>query len=133
MRSRMMSRIRGRDTGPELAVRRALHAWGYRFRVCCADLPGKPDICFRARRHAVFVHGDFWHRCPVHTHKKGVASNIRFWEEKFERNVERDARVAAELRALGWTVHVIWECEVKDRGKLLKLAAALGPPRLRRG
>jgi DNA mismatch endonuclease, patch repair protein len=132
-RSRTMASIRGRDTGPELAVRRALHARGYRFRVCCAGLPGKPDICFHARRHAVFVHGCFWHRCPIHTHKKGVASNVEFWEDKFRKNVARDARTKAALEAMGWTVHVIWECEVKDKARLKRLASALGPPRLRRG
>jgi DNA mismatch endonuclease (patch repair protein) len=111
-RSERMSRIRGRDSQPELALRRVLHRLGLRYRLHAKDLPGKPDLVFPRYKAAVFVHGCFWHRhegCKIATTPK---SNTSFWLEKFEKNVTRDSRVAAQLSALGWQVFVVWECEL---------------------
>ncbi|WP_449470556.1 very short patch repair endonuclease [Sphingobium chungangianum] len=116
-RSERMSRIRSKDTSPELALRRALHALGLRFRVHGKLLPGKPDIVLPRFKTVVLVHGCFWHRhagCKVATTPK---SNTAFWQEKFDRNVQRDVRNAAALEAQGWRVIVAWECELGSRGK----------------
>lgn len=104
-RSDRMSRIRGKDTQPELALRKVLHRLGLRYRLHCAGLPGKPDLVFPRYRTAVFVHGCFWHRhdgCNIATPPK---SNTPFWREKFEKNVARDARVT------------VWECELASAKK----------------
>lgn len=117
-RSYLMSRVRGKNTTPELRVRKLAHALGYRFRLHRRDLPGKPDLVFPRLHKIIFVHGCFWHRhegCRLATHSK---SRTEFWEAKFERNVERDRRVRAELRALGWDVLVIWECETRESDTL---------------
>lgn len=117
-RSRLMAAVRGRNTTPELAVRRLAHALGYRFRIHRSDLPGKPDLVFPSRRKVIFVHGCFWHRhagCRKATMPK---SQIEFWSAKFARNVERDARNECELRAAGWDVLLIWECETRDIGHM---------------
>lgn len=111
-RSDRMSRIRGKDTQPELALRKVLHRLGLRYRLYGAGLPGKPDLVFPRYRTVVFVHGCFWHRhdgCNIATTPK---SNTPFWLEKFEKNVARDARVATQLEALGWRVFIAWECEL---------------------
>jgi DNA mismatch endonuclease (patch repair protein) len=117
LRSWTMSRIRSKNTKPEIAVRKAAHALGLRFRLHRRDLPGTPDLVLAGRRTAIFVHGCFWHR-----HGCGRAtpptSNIEYWTAKFERNVQRDARNAAELRKLGWRCVRIWECETTDPKKL---------------
>jgi DNA mismatch endonuclease (patch repair protein) len=128
-RSALMSRIRGKNTKPELAVRRALHALGYRYRIHVAGLPGRPDLVFRKRRCAVFVHGCFWHRhgCPKTTTPK---SRLDYWAPKFAANVERDRRSEARLEEDGWRVFIAWECEVaKDETLMARLTAFLGPPR----
>lgn len=126
-RSWLMSRVRGRDTSPEIAVRRVAHALGYRYRLHRRDLPGSPDLVFPRRRAVVFVHGCFWHRhknCPKATTPKTRAD---FWKKKFEANHKRDRRVLKELVVLGWRPLVIWECETKDYTKLAtKLAKHLG-------
>lgn len=112
-RSEVMSRIRAKDTQPELRVRRKAHALGLRFRLHRKDLPGSPDIVFPARRVAMFVHGCFWHRhegCRLAYIPK---SNENFWFAKFARNVERDANVMTRLRQAGWTPVVMWECETE--------------------
>ncbi|MEJ8574150.1 very short patch repair endonuclease [Microbaculum marinum] len=117
-RSYLMSRVRGKDTIPELRVRKLAHALGYRFRLHRRDLPGKPDLVFPRLGKIAFVHGCFWHRhegCRLATPSK---SRTEFWEAKFARNVERDQRVQEELRKLGWDVIVIWECETRDPRKL---------------
>lgn len=128
-RSDRMRRIRGKDTAPELALRRALHAEGLRFRLHRANLPGRPDIVLPRFRTAVFVHGCFWHRhegCPICTTPK---SNTQFWTEKFERNVARDQRNKRQLKSLGWNVVTVWECEVssgeKAQGTARRLARRL--------
>jgi DNA mismatch endonuclease (patch repair protein) len=124
-----MARIRGKDTGPELVVRRLLHAMGYRFRLHRRDLPGTPDIVLVARRKVVLVHGCFWHRHPGCKAAGTPRTRRVFWETKFERNVARDAQKAAALAALGWDVLVLWTCELKDRDALAaRLRHHLGPP-----
>jgi len=106
-----MSRIRGRDTGPELVLRKALWARGLRYRIE-NKLPGRPDIVFRGAKVAVFVDGCFWHGCPLHAVRpKG---NAEFWRKKLDANIERDARVSAELSELGWTVLRVWEHEIME-------------------
>lgn len=115
-RSDRMSRIRGKDTQPELALRKVLHKLGLRYRLHGA-LPGKPDLVFPRYRTVVFVHGCFWHRhagCNIASTPK---SNTSFWLEKFEKNIARDARVAAQLEKEGWRVLVVWECELASMAK----------------
>ena len=112
-----MSRIRGKDTGPELALRRVLHRLGLRYRLHGAGLPGKPDLVFRRYKTVVFVHGCFWHRHPKCNIATTPKSNTLFWVEKFERNVARDKRVSAVLVTMGWKVVVVWECEVASAAK----------------
>lgn len=117
-RSERMSRIRGRDTKPELMLRRALHATGLRYRLNAADLPGKPDLVFPRWSAVVFVHGCFWHQhggCKIANVPK---SNTEFWLHKFAVNTRRDARVTKELRTLGWRVMVVWECQLSTDANL---------------
>ncbi|MBK3735767.1 DNA mismatch endonuclease Vsr [Azospirillum brasilense] len=112
-RSSLMARIGPRDSKPEMIVRRMVHALGYRFRLHRRDLPGTPDLIFPRLRKVIFVHGCFWHRhegCRLTTTPK---TRAEFWQEKFSRNVERDARKEDELRSLGWDVLTIWECETR--------------------
>jgi DNA mismatch endonuclease, patch repair protein len=131
-RSRNMSRIRGRDTAPEMIVRRLLHHLGYRFRLHDRYLPGKPDLVFRGKRCILFVHGCYWHRHPGCRFAFSPKTRVDFWASKFTANVERDARVTKQLRATGWRVMVVWSCEVRGIDELsAKLTAFLGP--LRRG
>ena len=125
-RSRMMSGIRGKDTRPEMAVRKALHAVGFRFRLHRRDLPGAPDVVLPGRRVAVFVHGCFWHRHEGCRYAKLPATRPEFWKAKLEGNAERDGRNARALRALGWRVLVVWECAVRDRETLSGLPMILG-------
>lgn len=125
-RSRNMAQVRSRNTGPELAVRRALHALGFRFRLHNALLPGSPDIVLRRHTAVVLVHGCFWHS---HTCPRGRIPNSRpgFWLPKLEGNRLRDARQVKELGDLGWRVLVVWECETKNEAALLdRLSAWLG-------
>lgn len=113
-RSRRMALIRSVDTKPEMAVRRMIHGMGYRYRLHCQDLPGKPDLVFRSRRAVVFVHGCFWHRhesCPLARLPK---TKLDFWLTKLEGNRARDARKVAALEQQGWRVLVVWECELKN-------------------
>ena len=111
-RSWNMSRIKGRDTAPEMIVRRVLHRMGYRFRVHVAGLPGKPDIVLRKFRSAVFVHGCFWHRHPGCEFAYSPKSRRAFWLGKFRDNVRRDKECVRQLRRLGWQVVIVWECEI---------------------
>ena len=108
-----MARVRGRDTKPEMVVRGTLHAMGLRFRLFRRDLPGRPDIVLPKYRLAIFVHGCFWHRHEGCSLSSTPKTRVDFWTEKFATNVARDARNAAELRALGFRVGVIWECETR--------------------
>ena len=113
-----MSRIRGKDTRPELAVRSALHQMGYRFRLHRKDLPGKPDIILPRFKTAVFVHGCYWHRHPRCKLAYIPKTRIDFWKKKFSENVRRDKRNKSALEKLNWRVIVIWECETQNRDHL---------------
>lgn len=110
-RSRMMAGIRGRDTLPEMRVRRYLHAAGLRFRLHSRALPGRPDLVLPRHRAAVFVHGCFWHRHPGCPYATTPSTRALFWSAKFEANVARDARNASDILAAGWIPLIIWECE----------------------
>lgn len=114
-RSRLMSRVKGRDTKPEKLVRSLLHRMGYRFRLHRKDLPGKPDIVLPGRKKVVFVHGCFWHGHPNCPRASRPADNREFWDQKIEGNIARDAKTLEELHALGWETLVIWTCELKKR------------------
>lgn len=113
-RSRMMSGIRGKDTQPELAIRRGLHARGFRFRLHAKDVPGKPDLVLPRFHAAIFVNGCFWHRHDCHLFKM-PATRPEFWSQKLERNVLRDQIVHAQLVKKGWRILVVWECSLKGR------------------
>ena len=116
-RSRNMSRIKGRDTKPEIRLRSALHREGLRFRVCRNDLPGRPDIVFPRQKLAIQVRGCFWHQHSGCKAGRIPSSNLSYWKPKLEANVERDAQKDEALSALGWQVIVFWECELKtDQG-----------------
>lgn len=115
-RSKMMAGIRGKDTTPELALRRALHGAGFRFRLHARELPGRPDLVLPRWRVAVQVHGCFWHRHPGCRYATDPATRPEFWSAKFAGNVARDARNHAALLASGWRVATVWECALsKDR------------------
>ncbi|GLK54273.1 very short patch repair endonuclease [Methylopila capsulata] len=109
-----MRAVKSRDTKPEMQVRRAAHALGYRFRLHRKDLPGSPDLVFPSRKKVIFVHGCFWHghNCPRGS--RMPKTNAEYWQAKIARNVARDWRTLAELGALGWEALTIWECELKD-------------------
>ena len=109
-----MSRIRSRDTAPERTVRSMLHRLGFRFRLQGAKLPGRPDVVLSKHRTVVVVHGCFWHRHRRCRFAYTPKSNVDFWTRKFEENVARDKRTMRALRALGWSVVTIWECETRD-------------------
>lgn len=133
-RSENMRRIGGRNTGPERAVRRALHALGFRFRLHRADLPGRPDIVLPRHRAAIFVHGCFWHRHEGCAATTTPSTRREFWLAKFAANTARDARQQALLQAAGWTVLIVWGCETRrpaDLSALLtrRLTDAGVPPR----
>jgi DNA mismatch endonuclease, patch repair protein len=123
-RSRMMSGIRGSNTRPELAVRRYLHAQGFRYRLHARELPGRPDIVLPRYRTVVFVHGCFWHRHEGCRFAYRPKSREEFWEPKLEGNAARDARDQQRLRDLGWRVEVVWECEVTPE-RLSRLTSQL--------
>jgi DNA mismatch endonuclease (patch repair protein) len=106
----MMSGIRGSNTKPELIVRKALFAAGYRYRLQRRDLPGRPDLVMPGRKVAIFVHGCFWHHHKDCRFAKIPATRPEFWEEKLKTNQARDARCISELLSLGWRVLVVWEC-----------------------
>jgi DNA mismatch endonuclease, patch repair protein len=119
-RSRLMAKIRGKDTKPERQVRRLVHSLGYRFRLHVRRLPGSPDLVFPSRRKVIFVHGCFWHQhsgCRKNTLPK---TRRRFWRTKLLRNRARDGEKIAMLETMGWSVLVIWECEIKDTPLLLR-------------
>ncbi|WP_308719825.1 very short patch repair endonuclease [Komagataeibacter xylinus] len=112
-RSWNMSRIRGRDTGPEMRLRSLLHRVGFRFRLHAKELPGKPDIVLPKYHTVIFVHGCFWHRHEGCRNATKPATRTEFWQAKFDGNVARDKRNKAALEAAGWTVITVWECELK--------------------
>ncbi|WP_350164296.1 very short patch repair endonuclease [Algiphilus sp.] len=119
-RSWIMSRVRGKDTTPELLIRRALFAEGYRYRIRDRRLPGRPDIVFTKKKKAIFVHGCYWHRHPGCPMARMPKSNTSFWEKKLNENVQRDIRRRSELESLGWAVLVVWECETRTPHEALR-------------
>ena len=112
--SRIMRSITKKNTRPELAVRRALHAMGLRFRLHDASLPGTPDVILRRHKAAILVHGCFWHQHAECSHARLPRARPEYWLPKLRRNAARDAQSEAALRSRGWRVFVIWECETKD-------------------
>ena len=117
-RSWNMSRIKGRDTEPELAVRRLLHGLGYRFRLHGRGLPGRPDIVLPKHRTVVFVHGCFWHRHGGCRYAYTPKSRTEFWEKKLDANCRRDRRQKLQLKRMGWRVITVWECQCLNLEKL---------------
>lgn len=119
-RSAHMAKIRSKDTKPELKLRRALHAIGYRYRLHDRNLPGRPDLVFSGRRKVIFVNGCFWHGhdCPVGS--RLPKTNTDFWAEKRRRNQERDALQRLQLRDMGWTYVDVWECEVAANAQIVQ-------------
>ena len=113
-RSEIMRRVRGKDTKPEIRVRRHLHGLGYRYRLHARELPGTPDIVFRPRKSAIFVHGCFWHRHQGCKLSRMPKSRVEFWNAKLESNRRRDMRHQKELDRMGWRVLIVWECETKN-------------------
>ena len=127
-----MARVKSKDTAPELAVRRALHAAGLRYRLHRADLPGKPDVVLAGRRAAVFVHGCFWHSHPGCGRARTPSTRQEYWLPKLARNRERDTANERALREAGWRVVVIWECEARSPGgmeRAVRAVADLEPTR----
>ncbi len=120
VRSRIMSRIKGRNTKPELKVRSFLHRAGLRFRLHKKGLPGKPDIVLPKYKTVIFVQGCFWHQHPGCKHSGIPLSNISYWKPKLNRTIERDKKNQEKLSHSGWHVTVLWECEITE-GSLLKL------------
>jgi DNA mismatch endonuclease, patch repair protein len=112
--SRVMSSIKGKNTSPELSIRKAISTYGLKgYRLHLKKVPGRPDIAFTKKKLAIFINGCYWHRCPYcspsfpKTHRK-------FWKEKFKKNIERDKKKNKELKALGWSVLTLWECQIKN-------------------
>ena len=126
-RSQMMSRVRARNTQPEIIVRSTLHRLGFRFRLQRSNLPGKPDIVLPRFRTAIFVHGCFWHQhqgCPK---SKRPKTNLQFWNAKLDRNIARDSENLAGLSSQSWKSIVIWECETRQPSQLVqRLSEFLG-------
>jgi len=117
-RSFAMRKVKSGDTGPELIVRRMLHRLGFRFRLHQRHLPGSPDIVLARHRTVVLVHGCFWHRHVGCNHATNPVSNAEYWLAKFERNMRRDRQSSKELKAMGWRVVTVWECETRNPEKL---------------
>jgi DNA mismatch endonuclease, patch repair protein len=120
-RSRMMSGIKGKDTKPEIAVRRFLHRQGFRYRLHASELSGKPDIVLPKYRTAIFVHGCFWHQHPNCPFAAVPQTNKAFWRKKLAANVERDKKAIDTLRKQGWRVLIVWECETRSEEQLHSL------------
>lgn len=137
-RSANMARVRGKDTGPELRVRRIAHLMGYRFRLHRKDLPGRPDLVFPKYRLAVFVHGCFWHRHEGCLRASTPATRAEFWQSKFKANIARDEQQVRALHSQGWDVLVLWECDLKDdrlveaalRSRLRQVSTRKSPSRI---
>ena len=115
-RSRIMRSIKGKNTTPELIVRRLLYSRGFRFRICVDKLPGKPDIVLPKYRTIVLVHGCFWHGhiCRIGSGNRKPKSNSKYWQGKISKNIQRDKIIEEKLTRLGWIILIIWECETKD-------------------
>lgn len=117
-RSAIMSRIAGRNTAPEILVRRLLHSLGFRFRLYREDLPGKPDIVLPRHRKIVLIHGCFWHSHPGCHRAALPTTNVNFWQKKIAGNQARDRQTRRELSKLGWRVLVLWQCQLKNEAVL---------------
>ena len=129
-RSQIMSSIRGKDTKPEMVIRRLLHCVGYRFKVHANGLPGKPDLYFSSRKKAIFVNGCFWHGHEKCRRASLPKSNRKFWREKIRNNIRRDVETRKELATIGVESFVVWECELTDIDSVAKnLKGFLGAPR----
>jgi DNA mismatch endonuclease, patch repair protein len=113
-RSAVMRRVKGRDTGPEMAVRRALRPLGVGYRLGGAGLPGRPDVVMKGRRAVIFVHGCFWHGHDCARGAREPKANAAYWRAKIGRNRERDRTSEEALAADGWRVLTLWECQLKD-------------------
>ena len=113
-RSAIMAAVGSRDTGPELKLRKMLHALGYRYRLHDARLPGRPDLVFAYRQKVIFVNGCFWHRHEGCRYATTPKTRVGFWKAKFEANKTRDVRNVKELKRLGWQVAVVWQCQLKS-------------------
>ncbi|ABQ92455.1 very short patch repair endonuclease [Roseiflexus sp. RS-1] len=118
-RSRIMAKVRGENTSPERLVRSLIHKMGYRFRLNVKDLPGKPDIVLKKHKKVIFVHGCFWHQHEGCPHAARPSSNTEYWNKKLDRNMLRDREHMHKLEYLGWNVLIVWECETRDREKLV--------------
>ncbi|NMM29227.1 MAG: DNA mismatch endonuclease Vsr [Glaciimonas sp.] len=118
-RSEIMKRIGGKNTAPELIVRKLVYSLGYRYRLHSKDMPGKPDLVFFGRKKVIFVHGCFWH---YHNCKKGKLpkSRLDYWLPKLEENRNRDIRTQERILSLGWRFLIIWQCEIRDTAELRK-------------
>lgn len=125
IRSRIMRAVKSKDTAPEMTVRRLAHRMGYRFRLHRKDLPGKPDVVFPRLHKALFVHGCFWHghNCPRGS--RVPKTNADYWTKKISRNRTRDDKAQRSLKALGWRVFVVWECELSDIEKAARSIKAI--------
>lgn len=112
-RSKIMARVKSKGTAPEMKVRRAVHAAGYRYRLHVSELPGKPDLVFPKYKLALFIHGCFWHGHMCENFRM-PSTNVDYWTNKIRRNVMRDDENRRKLEALGWTAYVIWECQLEE-------------------
>ena len=112
-RSRIMAAVKGKDTKPEMVVRKLVWRLGYRYRLHVRSVPGCPDIVFRSRRKAIFVHGCFWHRHSCSGGRSMPSSRVNYWKQKFERNRARDVKHRRQLCRMGWRVLTIWECQTR--------------------
>jgi len=119
-RSWLMSRVRSKNTTPELKVRKLIYSMGFRYRLHRSDMPGKPDLVFSGLRKVIFVHGCFWHRHTKCRKATVPKSNVAFWSAKFASNVERDRKNFRILKRQGWDILVIWQCQTMDTSKLEK-------------
>lgn len=121
-----MARVRGKDTKPEMVVRRLVYGMGYRYRLHRSDLPGRPDLAFPKLKKAIFVHGCFWHRHPSNKCEltRLPKSRLEFWLPKFEENRRRDLRNQRALKGLGWRFLLVWECQLRHKEQLENKIAA---------
>lgn len=119
-RSWNMSRIRSKDTAPEIRVRSLLHSAGFRFRLHVKNLSGSPDIVLSKHRTVIFVHGCYWHRHPGCKYTYTPKSRVEFWKNKFEENIHRDQINTKLLKEQGWKVEIVWECQTKEEDVLRK-------------
>ena len=119
-RSRIMARVKGRDTAPERIVRSLVHRMGFRFRLHVRNIHGTPDIVLPRHRKVIFVHGCFWHGHKRCLRSKRPTTRLQFWNSKLDRNIERDERIRKILWRTGWKVMTVWECETRKPEKLMK-------------